>query len=491
MRTLYITQEYAPFFAEGGLALASSSIPAVLERQHGLRHDIVLPYYPRLVGRLGLETEHVLDLPDREVAGAQPRAAVHRLVRHTGYVDIYLIRADAWYDRPGIYCDDSYQAFADETQRAAYFGLCVADWVSARAEPYGVVHGNDWQSGAAMAHLRHRFPDLPQVLTVHNGMYRGDVGGGGLTGLGLPQTCVRRLAGSSHDRPSLLLAAVHAADAVVTCSAAYAAELLTPVDGDPLPEALRRTGVRDIPFGVDEALWDPGTPGRSSVPFDAATVDEGKRSNKLALQKRLGLREDESLPLIGVCSRLVPEKGVDLLLEGLGPLVRRGLAALVLVGPATAEFQEVLSALGRAAPEHLAHVPAFDQDLAWLTYAGADLTVMPSRTEPGGLNQLIAYRYGTVPVVSPVGGLGETVTDLREHPADGTGFFIPGHTAGAVRDTVLTALRWMDRDRGRLTRTRRRLMAQTWSWTRTARRYAELYAGLVRAGSPRRGEGAR
>ncbi|MFI1357735.1 glycogen synthase [Streptomyces sp. NPDC020898] len=478
MKCLYITQEYAPLFSEGGLGLASASLPAALDRLHATHHDLVLPYYPRLVDQLGLRTEEVSVLSERQVTGIRSGATVHRLLDHRHSGDIFLVRADAWYDRPGIYRDEEYRPFTDEAARGAFFGWCVAEWVGTGRQDYDLVHGNDWQSGAAMAHLRDRFPALPQILTIHNGLYSGDVRAQELPELGLPAGQIELLRQHEQARPSLLLAALLASDAVVTCSGGYVEELLTETRGSAIGTVLERTRPTGIVFGVDDDLWDPSAIDRATYPYDVSTVQVGKHLNKQELQKRLDLRADGSVPVVGACSRLVPEKGTDLLLEALEPLVREGRLQLVLVGPADSVLSERLRALSADAPEHLAHVPRFDQDIAWLTYAGADLTVMPSRVEPCGLNQLIAYRYGTLPVVSPVGGLRDTVTDVRVDPVHGGGFLIPEHTAVSVRSTVLHALEWLERDPAGLAEVRTRVMRQNWSWARTAARYAQVYARL-------------
>jgi starch synthase len=478
MKCLYVTQEYAPFFAEGGLGLTSAALPAALDALHGTHHDLVLPYYTRLLEGSGLRTEQVFALPERQIAGRRSAATVHRLLGHRHSGDVFLLRADPWYDRAGIYRDEEYRPFADEAARGAFFGWCVAEWLALAGRSYSLVHGNDWQSGAALAHLRDRFPSLPQLLTIHNGLYTGALDAEDLLTLGLPSRQAGLLRRHAPERPSLLLAGVLAADAVVTCSRGYARELLDETRGTPLGTALDRARPTGIVFGVDEELWHPGALGRSTHPFDASTADAGKRVNKQALQKRLRLTEDDSVPLIGVCSRLVPEKGSDLLLDALAPLLARGAVQLVLVGPAERGLQTAIHRLAEQAPAHLAYVPRFDQDIAWLTYAGADLTVMPSRVEPCGLNQLIAYRYGTLPVVTPVGGLRDTVTDVRTDPAGGGGFRIPEHTAQSVRATVLDALGWMNRP-GELTKARRRVMAQDWSWARTAGEYASIHTRLT------------
>lgn len=480
MKCLYITQEYAPLFAEGGLALTSNALPATLQTRRGIRHDLVLPYYPWLVEPKGLATEVVLTLPERETGGVRSGAEVHRLLDHGGTCEIYLIRADAWYDRQGIYRDANYTAFTDETRRAAFFGWCIAEWLEKTGHTYDVIHGNDWQSGAAMAHLRDRFPDVAQVLTIHNALYQGRLQLLEPGGLGLPEQQVARLRQYAGDDPSLFLLGLLAADAAVTCSPTYAYELMEEFAGTPVGDVLVERNTTGIVFGVDGTLWDPAALNRCTVPFDAATADQGKRLNKQALQKHMRLAEDDRLPVIGVCSRVVPEKGSDLLVEALAPLLRERRVQLVLVGPSTDELRAQLEELATQAPGMVGYVPQFDQDTAWLVYAGADFTVMPSRIEPCGLNQLIAYRYGTLPVASPVGGLCDTVSDLRAHP-DGGGLVIPEHTAESVRETVLAALDWMRERPDELSVVRRRVMAQDWSWAVTAREYAELYARIAPA----------
>lgn len=483
MTALFITQEYAPLFAEGGLGLTSAALPAALHRRHGLRHDLVLPYYPWLVRRHSLRTQEVCRLPERLVAGVRSAATVHRLLPGGDAADVYLVRADAWYERDGIYRDAAYGPFADEAERAAFFGWCVADWLAAGGPGYDLVHGNDWQSGAAMAHLRERFPRLPQLLTIHNAEYEG-VLRADPADLGLPPRQVHRLVMAAPRRPNLLLAGALAADATLTCSQTYAAELLARPPADALGAALRASGLSGVIFGVDERLWDPAATGRATVPYDADSAEEGKRRNKLLLRQRLSLAGDADVPVIGVCSRLVPEKGTDLLIAALSPAVRAGRVRLVLVGPAAAPLDEELRRLGRSAAGYLAHVPQFDQDVAWLTYAGADLTVMPSLFEPGGLNQLIAYRYGTVPVVRPVGGLRDTVVDLRHDPEHGTGFHIPEHTSASVRQTVDAALEWLAT--GPAATVRRRVMRSSWSWDTAADRYAAVYRRLLPPGGGHR-----
>ncbi|MDX3535542.1 glycogen/starch synthase [Streptomyces sp. MB09-01] len=475
MKSLFITQEYAPLFAEGGLGLASSALPAALQRRHGIEHDLVLPYYPWLVERHGLRTEEVCRIPEIEVADRRASATILRLRDHDAPCTIHLVRCDAWYDRGAIYCDDDYHPFADEAERAAFFGHCVAEWVERDGRTYDLVHANDWQSGAALAGLRARDPELPTLLTVHNGMYQGRLKEHSLDRLALSDDSVRILAAAGGDDPSMLLLGLLHADTVATCSPGYAREMATAFAGTPVGAALASARTRGIVFGVDADVWDSAAAGRLTVPFGPHSAEDGKRRNKAALQRRTGLRVDGDVPVLGVCSRLVPEKGTDLLLEGLAPLLREGEVQLALAGPAAVELRPLLRRVVEESAGSVAYLPEFDQDWAWLIYAGSDFTVMPSRTEPCGLNQLISYRYGTLPLVSPVGGLSDTVTDLRTDPGRGSGMFIPELTPESVRGTVLDAMRWRAGQPGELAAARQRVMRQDWSWGNTADGFAQLY----------------
>lgn len=481
MKCLYLCQELAPYFAEGGLGLAARTLPGVLDAEHDLVHDLVLPYYPWLVDHHALGTEHVMRLPAITVAGVTATASVERLACRTTAGGVYLIRADRWYDRAGIYRDGHYAEFEDAVPRAAFFGRCVAEWLALSGRNYDLVHGNDWQSGAAMAQLRSvrgagAAPAL--LMNVHSAEYIGRISPGDVGRLALPeewQQVVRR----HGEQASLLLLGLLAADAATTGSPTYARELLSATEGSSLGESLAALPLTGIVAGVDAQVWNPAAKGRASRPYTPETVTAGKRENKELLQRRLGLKLNPDVPLFGVCTRLVEQKGVDLLLEAVNPLVRDGAAQLVIVGQGNERFQTALAELSLAVPRGVQHIPYFEQELAWLVYAGSDFTVMPSRVEPCGVNQLIAMSYGTVPLVSSVGGLHDTVTDLLTDPEHGTGFVFPALAAAAVRRTLETAAEWLRGPADRTEAVRRRLMAADWSWSRTGRDTAALYHRVV------------
>ncbi|BFP51292.1 glycogen/starch synthase [Streptomyces griseus] len=479
MRCLFITQEYAPLFTEGGLGLTSRALPAAMQRR-GIPHDVVLPYYPWLLDRAGCRTEAVCSLGEVVVAGRSAHAEVRRLLDHGGPCDVYLIRSDSWYDRGGIYRDARYQEFGDARERAAFFGICVNRWLARQGPSYDLVHGNDWQSGPALAHLRadrgDRGPAL--LMQVHSAVHQGPLPGD-LSGLGLPEDASAELRRVAPDEPSLLLLGLLAADRAVTCSPTYARELAAAYAASPLGSALAGCALTGIVAGIDQDLWNPAAVGVATSPYSAADVTAGKLRNRRLLRDRLGLADREGPALVGICGRLVREKGIDLIAEALDPLLRARRIQLVLIGPAEDSIREDLRALHDRHPDDVRHLPAFDQETAWLLYAASDFALMPSREEPCGLNQLIAMRYGTLPLVTPVGGLADTVEDIERRPHEGTGWFIPKCTAQAVAETVEQALERLRGEPGAVLEARRRAMARDWSWAESTTGFVGLYARLV------------
>jgi starch synthase len=487
MRFLYVTQEYAPYFTEGGLGLTSRALPKTLQDRHGLTHDIVLPGYSRLLARHGLRTEQICRLPARMIGGVTAEAAVLRLLDHDGPCEVFLIEADTWYGRDGIYRDSDYREFGDAVERAAFFGASVAAWIERTGASYDLVHANDWQSGAVLAHLRARRRGTGPVLlmNIHSAVYEGQLPDGApaevAANLGLPDDAVARMRRLLPDQGSMLALGLLSADAAVTCSPTYARELPDIHSGSAVAKIwaeMRHTG---IVSGVDRDVWDPAAPARSSIQFDRESLSEGKRRNKERLQSRFGLRMNAQVPVIGICSRFIHEKGTDLLLGALPSLLAEGAAQTVLMGPTATPYRGEIAALVADFPDSIAYVPRFEQEAAWLVYAGSDITVMPSRVEPCGLNQLIAMSYGTLPVVSPVGGLKDTVTPLA---SDGTGWIIPRHTPEAVLTTTREALAAFRHRPSEVHEARRRAIAQDWSWARTADEFTCLYRSLGAAVLP-------
>jgi starch synthase len=282
------------------------------------------------------------------------------------------------------------------------------------------------------------------------------------------------------DQPSMMLLGMHAADVLVTCSPTYAAELQTALAQTPMSEPMRRLGITGIVTGIDTNVWNPARSDTSLVPYTAADVRAGKRANKLRLQARCGFTEDADCPVFGVCARLVPEKGIDFVLQVFADFLRTSQLQLVVMGVGDRPYVEALRRLEAAHPAHVRYFPAFDPCVAQLLYAGCDFTLMPSLFEPCGLNQLIAMRYGTISIVSAVGGLKDTVTDLRQEPKRGLGFVMSSVCAAALEKSVMHAMAWLQGDSDLVDEVRQRAMGQDWSWRRAAAAYTTLYGEALR-----------
>jgi starch synthase len=310
-------------------------------------------------------------------------------------------------------------------------------------------------------------------MTVHNLAFQGNFDAALLERLELPHASFHLEGLEFHGRLSFLKGGLAYADAITTVSPSYAREIQGEALGCGLDGLLRqrREALTGILNGVDVAQWDPATDPRIAQRYDTHTL-EAKAANKAALQRRMGLRLEEDLPLLGMVSRLTHQKGSDLVAEAVDELAAMP-AQLAVLGKGERAQEEALRALAARHPGSVAVQVGFDEDLAHAIEAGADLFLMPSRFEPCGLNQMYSQRYGTPPVARATGGLIDTI-------ADGvTGFLFEGAEPAALTAAVRRALAAY-RDPARWQRIQRAGMARDFSWGAAARRYADLYARLAR-----------
>ncbi|MBI4227204.1 MAG: glycogen/starch synthase, partial [Candidatus Omnitrophica bacterium] len=329
----------------------------------------------------------------------------------------------------------------------------------------------------------------------HNLAYQGVFPKSEFPKLGLPWDLFHMEGLEYYDQVNLLKGGLLFAKRLTTVSPTYAREIQTPEYGCGLEGVLRKrhadlTGVLN---GLDIGAWDPATDTALAAPFSAAAPDR-KAANKGALQRQLGLPVDPAVPLLGMTTRLAAQKGLDLVAEAADELVALG-TQLVVLGTGDRSFHEQFEALGRRHPTALAVRLAFDDALARQIYAGADLFLMPSRFEPCGLGQMIAMRYGAMPIVRRTGGLADTVTEASPDGSRGNGFLFEAAEASELLAAVRRALA-VYRRRPAWAALQRRAMQTDWSWERAARAYVELYGGAPHPvpspqPSPLRGEGER
>jgi starch synthase len=472
MRVVHVASEVAPFAQSGGLADVVAGLPAAQAESHGLTAAVIVPLYRGVAAALAARSIELA--PGEPIAvGVGPYAFAGALrIARVGRVTYGFVDVPALYDRAGtLYGPGGAGEFTDNHVRFAVLAKVALEYGHALVGgPPDVLHVHDWQGALAAIYARIANAPCAIVTTIHNLAYRGIFPKSTMTELGLPWAWfdVRHL--EFYDQVCLLKGGLAAADAVTTVSPTYAREILTPERGEALDGFLRWDVRRlvGIVNGIDVKEWDPATDRALPATF-TATALEGKAVCRAALAKELGLALDNE-PLIGVIARMTGQKGIDLVAEIVPELERLG-AKLVVLGSGEPALEDRFRYLASAFSKHVAVRIGFDLALSRRIYAGCDLFAMPSRFEPCGLGQMYAMRYGTIPIVTAVGGLRDTVTD----PGTGIRFETP---------TVLPLLHAIERaialveDLPQCAAVRRAAMTRDSSWTASALQYVKLYRSL-------------
>jgi len=482
MRILCAASEVFPLAKTGGLADVCASLPRALQE---LGHEVViaLPAYPAAQDRLAARAPVVPlpDLPGVELPGVE--LIPGRLPE--GGPRVLLVDAPRWFERPGgPYGDAAGRDWPDNAERFHGFARAVCAVALDRAglgwRP-DLVHCHDWQTGLVPALLSLEPARPATVFTVHNQSYLGRFDRTQFDALGLPASWWRPEALEFHGDCSFLKAGLVFADQLTTVSPTYARELQQPEHGCGLDGLLRRrerdfTGILN---GIDTAVWNPATDPHLHARYDAAGVEAGKRANKAALQAELGLPA-AAQPLLVLVSRLVEQKGIDLVVELIARRRERPLQ-WALLGSGEPRWERQLRALAAALPERVAVRIGYDEGLAHRLEAAGDFFLMPSRFEPCGLNQMYSQRYGTIPVVHRTGGLADSVVDVFA-PGDGIGtglvFEVPEVAALAAALERGLALY---RNPAAWSALRRSAMAADFGWRRSAAAYLEVFRRALAA----------
>ncbi|MCX5796892.1 MAG: glycogen/starch synthase [Elusimicrobia bacterium] len=485
--------EAVPFVKTGGLA---DVVDAVSRGLAARGHDVtlILPDY-RQLRRDGLDLKPAGEV-FVPVNGRMERALLLQgeregvrvvLIHHAGYYDRdggpYSGYTAGMADSPNDAYDASRGADADE--RFGFYSRAVLEAAKALGIRPDVVHAHDWHAALIPAFLKLVYQADPffaatrTVLTIHNIAYQGVFGRDAALKLGFSAQDVDSGPVGRNGDTNFLHAGVALADAVTTVSPTYAKEIRGTAEfGMGLEGALnaRPDGVSGILNGVDPALNDPRTDEHIVSQYGTDDAAAGKAANKAELQRRLGLDRKPDAPLFVVASRLAEQKGIDLVVEAAEAVLRLG-GQLAITGSGDKELEAKAAELARAHPGQVAVHP-FDEIMVHLVYAAGDFLLMPSRFEPCGLSQLIAQRFGTLPLVTRTGGLADTVTDLRANAERGDGFFIQAPTAAALAETIAAAVKAY-RDPALLARARRTAMEKDSSWGPALDAYEALLRRLV------------
>jgi starch synthase len=464
VRVLHVTPECAPMTKTGGLGDVSEALPAAL-RAAGTDAMTLLPGYPAVLDGVGKKTL---------VAKLKVLGFDCRLLRADPFIVIdcpvlYQRGGGPYHATDGRDWDDNALRFGVLSRAAALLGGARSplEWRPA------IVHCHDWPAGLAPVYLREEPGRAASVMTIHNLAFQGNYDAQLLARLELAPSTFTIDGVEFYGRLSFLKGGIALADAVTTVSPTYAREIQTLEFGYGMDGLLRhrREVLSGILNGIDTAVWDPASDALIAQRYDADTL-ELKAANKAALQERMGLEHDARIPLLGVVSRLTHQKGIDLVAAAAEELAAVPVQ-LALVGTGDRALEQAMEAIAARHPGRIAVRMAFDEDLAHLIEAGADLFLMPSRYEPCGLNQMYSQRYGTPPVARATGGLVDTVQDGV------SGFLFERAESEALLGALRRALaayaepaRWLGLQRAG--------MERDFSWSAAARRYADLYLKLAR-----------
>jgi starch synthase len=472
MKILMVCSEFAPWAKTGGLADAVAGLSdALCASGHDVR--VLLPQYSHLQASHG--TRHTLDGFGPTGRFRLSEIEPERPTEHAGRPRVLVLDLGEW-TADGVYTGDARDA-------VRFLRLCAAAvaWSAADGWRPDVIHCHDWH--AAMVPIFQRLEPrstAPTVLTLHNVGYQGVFADAalddyGFASLGAALPADARAGGATN----FLRAGLRAADQVTTVSPTYAVEIRRPEFGMGLEDVLngRGTEVIGILNGVDYGLWSPDRDPFLSRRYDATDLAP-KRLIKQELLARLRLSLDLDAPLIGVVSRLVEQKGIDLLALVLPTLLAETRASFALLGNGEAQIAAELRRLADTHPDRVSFSDGYDEALAHAIFAGCDLTVVPSRYEPCGLTQMYALRYGTIPVVRATGGLADTIQHFDAATGLGNGSVFRDADPQGILWGVRTALGWFD-DRTAWSQLIRNAMAADFSWPKQVPHYEELYRSLL------------
>lgn len=475
-KVLFVAAEAVPFVKTGGLADVVGSLPKALQQGAELDVRVVLPKYREIPQALQEKMEFVTSFVV-PVAWRQKYCGLFRS-RQDG-ITYYFIDNEEYFGRQGLY------GHWDDAERFAFFCRAVLEMLPRLDWFPTVLHCHDWHAALVSVFLRthyksdERYWNMRTLFTIHNLRYQGVFPKSVLPDvLGLDWKYFRTDALEFYDQVNYMKGGIVASDLISTVSETYAQEIQYPFFGEQLDGLLREKqfDLTGIINGIDYDIYNPATDGKIFAHYDARSIDR-KVENKLQLQERLGLPAKRNLPLIGLVSRLVGPKGLDLVAHVLHELVAYESVQLVVLGTGEEEFERLFQGAAWTYPDKVSANIYFDDTLAHQIYAGADLFLMPSLYEPCGIGQLIALRYGAIPVVRETGGLKDTVRAFDKYTGEGNGFTFSHYNAHDMFYTIKKAL-CLYHDTPSWTKLVENAMHSDFSWQHSAKQYRGLYQRL-------------
>ena len=481
MRVLQVASEATPFAKTGGLADVMGALPGALARL-GCDVTLVLPAYREVLTK-GLQIEATGIAFDVPVGTRQLPARILRCRLPESQVEVLLVANDECFDRPTLY--GGAEDYTDNSERFIFFSRAVLEAAIRQERPFDILHCHDWQSGLVPAYRTLLYRDAAAVqhartvMTIHNMAYQGLFWHWDMLLTGLDWKYFNWQQMEFYGQLNLLKTGIVFADRITTVSPTYAREIQQAPGGCGLEGVLaaRSDVLTGIVNGIDTEAWDPRTDRHIPRPYADHDFADGKYAARVALAARLGHAAPDPRPLVAFVGRLVDQKGIDLVVELLGRLGGGGRAHFVVLGTGSPAIEDALRRASASFPGTIDVVIGFDEGLAHLVQAAADIMLVPSRFEPCGLTQLYALRYGTLPLVRATGGLVDTVVDatpetLRSGTANG--FVFDAIDSLALEHALARALD-AHADETLWSGLVRRAMQQDWSWGVSGRDYLGVY----------------
>lgn len=473
MKVLFCASEALPFAATGGLADVAGSLPQALrKRLIGCR--IVMPLYESVPQEL---RDNMKFLTSISVPVAWRRQYCGIFEARSGGVIYYLIDNQYYFKRQGLY------GHFDDAERFAFFSRAVLEMLPYIEFKPDIIHCNDWQTALVPIYYRlfyannDWFTGIKTLFTIHNIQYQGQYGFEILEDVfGIPQS--ERSLLEYNDCVNLMKGAIEAANWVSTVSPTYAEEILDPWFSHRLDPILRERAwkLSGILNGIDTVGYDPAKDENLFEKFDADSMEK-KTVNKLALQERLFLEQDKDLPLIGMVTRLVSHKGLDLVKGAVDNIMEHTNAQFVVLGSGDWEYEQFFREMQAKYPGRFVLCLGFVPELARKIYGGSDIFLMPSKSEPCGLSQMVALRYGSIPVVRETGGLKDSITDSGD--GEGNGFTFKSYNVEDMLDAIHRAVYLYNNDKEGWEVLIQRAMECDNSWGHSANEYIRLYKQII------------
>ena len=476
MKVLYAASEAVPFVKTGGLADVAGSLPAALVKA-GVDCRVILPKYGSIAPEIRSKMKHIYD-------GTLHVAWREKFVGIDAYeyegVTYYFVDNEEYFNREGYY------GYPDDAERFSFFCRAVLNCIPALGFQPDIIHANDWHTALIPVLLKLEHPDDPRyakiktLFTIHNLRYQGIFPKNVMSDvLGLDWKYFNNGDFEFYDAVNFMKAGLIYTDYISTVSKTYAEEIQYEYYGEHLDGLLRQRqkDLFGIVNGINDTIYDPKTDKEIYVNYDVKSAAEGKVDNKVRLQRELGLAESRRTPLVAMITRLVPNKGIDLITRIIDEMLEHENMQFVLLGTGEHDYEEWFKELAWRHPKASINI-RFSNQLAQRIYAGSNIFLMPSTFEPCGLGQLIAMRYGSIPVVRETGGLKDTVVQFdRSDPDKGNGFLFYEYNAHEMMYAVKRALSVYEnlREWRQLVYT---AMKSDFSWTRSAGEYKKLYERL-------------